>query len=109
MDDCEGLLIPGGFAPDRFRQSEEALQLVRDFNEQEKPIGMICHAGWTGISAGILEGVKATSTKAIKDDMVNAGVQWVDEAPVIDGNIITARNPGDLASYVKAYLTLVNN
>lgn len=107
VNDYDGLLIPGGYAPDKLRRYEEALDIVREFNKLNKPIGMICHAGWVGISAGILNGVKATSTKAIKDDMVNAGVNWVDEAPVIDKNIITVRNPGDLHVYVKAFLEML--
>lgn len=107
VDDYEGLLIPGGFAPDKMRVSKAALEAVRKFNEQEKPIAMICHAGWVGISAGIIDGKRVTSTLAIKDDMVNAGGKWVDEAPVIDGNIVTARNPGDLHVYVKAFLDLI--
>lgn len=106
VDEYAGLVIPGGFAPDRMRQDKDALELVRRFNEQNKPIAMICHAGWVGISAGIMEDVTATATPAIKDDMVNAGVKWSDE-PVVDGNIITARNPGDLAVYVKMILDAI--
>lgn len=107
VDDYEGLLIPGGFAPDKIRKEEDALELVRKFDEQDKPIAMICHAGWVGISAKILDGVKATSTPTIKDDMVNAGANWVDDAPVVDGNIVTGRNPDDLHVYVKAFLDLL--
>lgn len=106
VEDYAGLVIPGGFAPDRMRQDKDALEIVRKFHEQKKPIAMICHAGWVGISAGILDGVRATATTAIKDDMVNAGVEWSDE-PVIDGNIVTARNPGDLPVYVKMILELL--
>ena len=107
VDDYEGLLIPGGFAPDKIRKEKEALEVVRKFHEQGKPIAMICHAGWVGISAKILDGVKATSTPTIKDDMINAGVNWVDEAPVVAKNIVTGRNPGDLHVYVKAFLELL--
>lgn len=107
VGDYEGLLVPGGFAPDKFRQDEDALDLVRKFHEEGKAIGFICHAGWLGISAGIFHGVKATSVGAIKDDMVNAGVNWVDEAPVVDGNIVTARYPADLPEYVPAFIDLL--
>lgn len=107
VDDYAGVFVPGGYAPDKFRKSQDCLDIIKKFHEQGKPIGMICHAGWVGISAGILDGVKATSTPTIKDDMVNAGVNWVDEAPVVDGNIVTARNPQDLHVYVTAFLDLI--
>ncbi len=69
-----------------------------------KPIAFICHAGWVPISAGILKGRKATSVDAIRDDMVNAGVEWVDDACVVDGNLISARTPADLGPWMKAVL-----
>lgn len=103
----EGLLIPGGYSPDKVRSHEAALTAVRQFNEAGKPIAMICHAGWVGASAGILEGRRMTSTKTIRVDMENAGAQWLDEAPVVDGNLVTGRNPGDLHTYTKAFLDLV--
>lgn len=104
VEDYDGLLIPGGYSPDKVRVHEEALEAVRRFNEAGKPIGIICHAGWVAASAGILKGRKLTSVKNVKDDLINAGAQWVDEAPVVDGNLITARNPDDLHVYVKAYI-----
>lgn len=107
VDDYEGLLIPGGYSPDKVRKHEEALDIVREFNKQGKPIGMICHAPWVGVSAGIVDGKTLTSTASIKDDLENAGVKWVDEAPVVDGNIVTARSPEDLPKYAKAFLDLL--
>ncbi len=104
-EDYEGLLIPGGYAPDKMRTEEEALALVRAFVEAGKPVGMICHAGWVGVSAGVVAGKKVTSTPAIKEDLMNAGAEWLDEAPVVDGGLVTARNPKDLPVYVKAFLT----
>lgn len=106
-DEYEGLLIPGGYSPDKVRVHEAALEAVRRFNEQGKPIAMICHAGWVGASAGIVKGRKMTSTKSIKDDMVNAGANWVDEAPVVDGNLVTGRNPDDLHSYMASFIQLL--
>ena len=104
----EALVIPGGFAPDKLRRSQKVLELVRDFNAAEKPIAFICHAGWVPISAKILQGRRATSVSAIRDDMENAGVDWVDEATVIDGNLISARTPDDLGPWMKALLTALD-
>jgi protease I len=98
------LVIPGGFAPDKLRRSQKVLDLVRDFDTAGKPIAFICHAGWVPISARILKGRRATSVSAIRDDMENAGVDWIDEATVIDGNLISARTPDDLGPWMKALL-----
>ncbi|MDP9239691.1 MAG: type 1 glutamine amidotransferase [Actinomycetota bacterium] len=103
-DDFDGLVIPGGFAPDKLRRSEAVLSLVRDFDAAGKPVAFICHAGWVPISAKILKGRRATSVGAIRDDMVNAGVDWVDEATVVDGNLISARTPDDLGPWMKALI-----
>lgn len=100
----DALVIPGGFAPDRLRRSETVLDLVRHFADGDKPLAFICHAGWVPISAGVLKGRRATSVAAIRDDMVNAGVDWVDEATVVDGNLISARTPDDLGPWLKALL-----
>jgi protease I len=102
--DFDALVIPGGFAPDKLRRSETVLGLVRAFDEANKPIAFICHAGWVPISAKILKGRRATSVGAIRDDMVNAGTDWVDEATVVDGNLISARTPADLGPWMKALL-----
>ena len=74
--DYDGLLIPGGFAPDILRIEEDCIRLTREFNEQGKPIGMICHAGWVPVTAGILRGKTGTSTKKIKADLEGAGLTW---------------------------------
>jgi len=102
--DFDALVIPGGFAPDRLRRSEDVLTLVRDFDAAGKPIAFICHAGWVPISAQILKGRRATSVAAIRDDMVNAGVDWVDDATVVDTNLISARTPADLGPWMKALI-----
>ncbi len=102
--DFDALVIPGGFAPDKLRRSPDVLALVNAFNTSGKPIAFICHAGWVPISAGIVKGRRATSVDAIRDDMVNAGVDWVDEACVVDGNLISARTPADLGPWMKALL-----
>ena len=104
----DALVIPGGFAPDKLRRSERVLSLVDAFNASSKPIAFICHAGWVPISAGIIKGRRATSVKAIRDDMVNAGADWVDEACVVDGNLISARTPADLGPWMKALLAALD-
>lgn len=104
----DALVIPGGFAPDKLRRSEPVLSLVNAFNTAGKPIAFICHAGWVPISAGIIKGRRATSVEAIRDDMVNAGADWVDEACVVDGNLISARTPADLGPWMKAFLSALD-
>ena len=106
--DFDALVIPGGFAPDKLRRSKAVLDLVRDFHDAEKPLAFICHAGWVPISAGIVKGRRATSVDAIRDDMVNAGVDWVDEPTVVDGNLISARTPADLGPWMKAILAALD-
>jgi protease I len=102
--DFDALVIPGGYAPDKLRRSEAVLGLVRDFDNTGKPVAFICHAGWVPISAKILKGRRATSVGAIRDDMINAGTDWVDQATVVDGNLISARTPADLGPWMKALL-----
>src|SRR6202161_1424057 len=97
--DFEGLVIPGGFAPDKLRRSPAVLDLVRAFDTAGKPIAFICHAGWVPISAKILKGRRATSFSAIKDDMENAGVHFIDASVVVDGNLISSRTPADLPDF----------
>lgn len=102
--DFAALVIPGGFAPDKLRRDEGVRALVQAFDTAGKPIAFICHAGWVPISAGILKGRRATSVGAIRDDMENAGVDWVDDACVVDGNLISARTPADLGPWMRALL-----
>jgi protease I len=106
-DDYDALLVPGGWAPDKLRRFGEVLQIVKDFDKEQKPIGQICHAGWVLISANILRGRKVTSTPGIRDDMENAGGIWLDEAVVVDGNLVSSRRPPDLPQYMKAFLEVV--
>ena len=102
--DFDALVIPGGFAPDALRKDRDALDLVRAFDAAGKPLAFICHAGWVPISAKIVSGRRATSVATIRDDMENAGVDWVDEACVVDGNLISARTPADLGPWMKALI-----
>jgi protease I len=100
--DFVGLLIPGGFMPDKLRRDAKVLSLTRDFFEQKKLVAFICHGGWIAISARILKGKRATGSLGIKDDLENAGALWVDEPVVVDGNLISSRTPRDLAPFAKA-------
>jgi deglycase len=107
VENFDALIIPGGYAPDKIRRSQQALELVRQFNQKRKPIAFICHGGWVPISANILKGVKCTSAIAIKDDMVNAGAQWIDDAAVVDGNFISSRSPEDLPFFCRALIKVM--
>jgi len=101
QDFC-GLLVPGGFMPDKLRRDAKVLSLTREFFEQGKLVAFICHGGWIPISAKILKGKRATGSLGIKDDLENAGAIWVNEPVVVDGNVISSRTPLDLAPFARA-------
>jgi len=103
-EDFDGLVIPGGYAPDIMRRSQKLLQLTREIYQAGKPVAFICHAGWVPISAGIVQGKRGTSVGAIKDDLVNAGLLWEDSPVVVDGNLISSRTPADLGVFCKALI-----
>jgi protease I len=105
--DFDGLLIPGGFMPDRLRRDPQVLQLVRDFHEAGKLIGAVCHGGWIPISAGVYQGIRVTGSLGIRDDLVNAGAIWCDEPAVIDGHHVTSRKPDDLPQFCRAMLQVL--
>jgi protease I len=102
--DFDGLVIPGGYAPDILRRSAKVLSLTKEIHDAGKPVAFICHAGWVPISAGIVRGRRGTSVGAIRDDLVNAGMIWEDSAVVVDGNLISSRTPADLPQFCKALL-----
>lgn len=104
----DGLLVPGGFAPDKLRRDANVLTIVRVMHEAKRPIAFICHAGWILISADVLRGRRATSTVGIRDDMRNAGVQWEDAPLVVDGNLISSRTPIDLPVFAAAFVKALN-
>lgn len=106
-DQYDAVLVPGGWAPDKIRRYTEVLQFIQEMDESKKPIGQICHAGWVLISANILQGKKVTSTPGIKDDMTNAGAEWIDEPVVVDGHIVSSRRPPDLPIYMKTFADLL--
>ena len=106
-EEFDGIIIPGGYAPDMMRRYPAMINLVKDIFNANKPVAAICHAGWMLVSAGILSGKRATSFFAIKDDLINAGAQWVDQEVVVDGNLITSRVPDDLPAFMKAVINML--
>lgn len=101
------LCVPGGYAPDRLRRYPECNELVAQAFAAGAVVGMVCHAGWVPISAGIVRGKRVTSVGAIRDDLVNAGAEWVDEPCVVDGNLVSAQLPKDLPAMMAAILERV--
>lgn len=107
-DDFDGIVVPGGFAPDHIRRHPKANKLVADINAQGKLVAAICHGPWVLCSAhGMLKGRKVTSFFAIKDDVVNAGAEWSDAEVVVDGNLVTSRKPEDLPAFCLACVNVL--
>ena len=106
--EVDALIIPGGYAPDRLRRYPAVLKLVKGVFDRGKVVAAICHAGWVPISAGIVKGKRVTSVGAIKDDLVNAGAQWEDSEVVVDGNLITSRDPDDLPAFCRAIIAALS-
>lgn len=104
-----GLVVPGGWAPDRLRRDGQVLERVREVHRQGKMVAAICHGPWVLISAGIVRGRRLTSTTAIRDDLVNAGAEWVDAPSVVDGNLVSARVPRDLPAFARAMLGVLGD
>ena len=102
-----GLLVPGGFMPDKLRRDAKVLSLTREFFEQGKLVAFICHGGWIPISAKILDGRRVTGSLGIKDDLENAGGVWVDAPVVMDGNLVSSRTPRDLAPFAAAMVNFL--
>ncbi len=107
----DALILPGGqINPDLLRVNEDAISLIRDFAATGKPVAAICHAPWLLIEAGLANGRRLTSYKSIRTDVANAGAIVVDEAVVVDGNLITSRCPDDLTAFCDAIIeALVRN
>jgi protease I len=97
----DAVVVPGGYAPDMMRRHEAMVRLVREAAQQGKVVAAICHAGWMLASAEIVEGKKVTSFFSIRDDMVHAGAQWLDQEVVVDGGLITSRRPDDLPAFCR--------
>ena len=105
--DFDGVIAPGGFAPDFIRRSVNPIHFVKDFEKQGKLVAAICHGPWVLCSADVLRGKKATSFFAIKDDVVNAGAIWEDSEVVRDGNLVTSRKPDDLPAFSVACIEVL--
>ena len=108
-NDIDGVVVPGGFAPDLMRRYPAMISFVRDAFNAGKVTASICHGGWILVSAGILKGKKVTSFYAIRDDIVNAGAEYLDEEVVVDGNLITSRKPEDLPAFLKKIITALKS
>jgi protease I len=106
--DFDGVVCPGGWMPDKLRRIPKVLDLLREFDSAGKLIAAICHGGWMPISAGIYEGVKTTGSPGIKDDLINAGAEWVDAEVVVDGHHVTSRRPADLPAFCREILRFLS-
>ncbi|MEQ8849262.1 type 1 glutamine amidotransferase domain-containing protein [Botrimarina sp.] len=104
----DGLVVPGGFMPDKLRRDTRVLQLVRDFNAAGKLIAAVCHGGWIPISAGVYDGVRVTGSPGIKDDLVNAGARWEDAPVVVDRHFVSSRKPDDLPDFCRGILEVLS-
>ncbi len=100
-DEFNALIIPGGYSPDHMRRVPEMVEFVKTMNDEKKPIAAICHGPWMLASAEVINGKKVTSFFSLKDDLIHAGAEWIDQEVVKDGNIITSRNPNDLPAFCK--------
>lgn len=105
--DFDGLVVPGGFMPDKLRRDPHVLQLVRDFAETGKLVAAICHGGWIPISARVYRGVRTTGSPGIKDDLINAGALWEDAAVVVDRQFVSSRKPDDLPDFCRGILQVL--
>lgn len=105
--DFDGVVVPGGWMPDKLRRYDEVKKLVRDMDQAGRLIASICHGPWIDISAGVVKGARYTSTPGIKDDLVNAGATWLDEATVVDRHHVTARRPDDLPPWSAALVRVL--
>ncbi|MDI6852362.1 MAG: type 1 glutamine amidotransferase domain-containing protein [Deltaproteobacteria bacterium] len=102
--DFDAVIVPGGYAPDHMRRYPEMVKLVKDAFDQGKVVASICHGPWVLASAGILKGKTVTSFFSIRDDLTHAGAKVVDQEVVVDGNLITSRNPDDLPAFCRAII-----
>ncbi len=105
--DFDGVVVPGGYAPDHIRRHPKANQFVHDMDAEGKLVAAICHGPWVLCSANMLKGRRATSFFAIKDDVVNAGAHWEDAEVVVDNNLVTSRKPEDLPAFCRASIQVL--
>lgn len=103
----DGLILPGGSAPEKLRINDDVVRITKEFFESEKPIAAICHGPQILISAGVTKGVKMTCYPGIRDDLINAGAVYTDEKAVADKKIVTSRRPDDLPYFMHEYMKLL--
>lgn len=106
--DFQGLVVPGGFMPDKLRRDAKVLDLVRAFANSGRLVAAICHGGWIPISAGVYRGVRVTGSLGIKDDLVNAGAIWEDAAVVVDRHFVSSRKPDDLPEFCQGIIKVLS-
>jgi protease I len=109
IDDFDALVVPGGWAPDKLRRVPAVLDLVRAAYRQGKIVGSICHGGWVLASAGVVKGHRATGSTGIKDDLINAGASWVDQAAFRDGSLVWGRVVEDIPAFCRELVTAIGN
>ena len=107
--DFDAVIIPGGWAPDRLRQYPAIVNFVRDMFNKGKIVASICHGGSVLVSAGIVKGKTITSYRAIKDDLISAGANFVDKEVVVDKNLITSRKPDDLPAFCREIIAALSD
>ncbi len=108
-EDYDALLLPGGqMNPDILRMEHKVIDIIREFDAEQKPIAAICHAPWLLVEANVVEGRTVTSWPSLRTDLANAGAAVVDEEVVIDGNLITSRKPGDIPAFTQALMAALD-
>ena len=103
----DGIILPGGWMPDKLRRDPKVLALIRAFHERQQVIAAVCHGGWMAISAGVYRGVRVTGSPGIKDDLINAGALWEDAEVTIDRHCVSSRKPADLPAFSVAILKVL--
>ena len=108
-EDYDGVVVPGGFMPDKLRRDKKVLQILQEADSKGLLIAAICHGGWIPISAGVYRDVRVTGSPGIKDDLVNAGAIFVDEEVVVDRHFISSRRPDDLPAFCRAIVQFLGS
>ena len=106
-NEFDGVVVPGGFMPDKLRRDARVLEIIRQFDAADRLIAAICHGGWIPISAGVYGGVRVTGSPGIKDDLVNAGAIWEDQPVVVDRHFVSSRKPEDLPEFCRGILRVL--
>jgi protease I len=106
--DFDGVILVGGWMPDKLRRSDDVKRLVQEFDRAGKLIAAVCHGGWMAISAGVYRGVRVTGSLGIKDDLIHAGAEWADASVVVDRHHVSSRKPDDLPDFMEAALALLS-